>query len=529
MMGNGVGAAHEPLDGEDFAPSDWEPPVGFSGEMHGPPVPLEALPASLSQHAVSVAAAVKVPVDLIVAGELAAVAASAARRAEIAIGSTHVEPLNLYVMPVASPGERKPVAVREAIFPLEQEERRLIELALPTLNEARQTAAIGRKRIERLHSEAAKADDAGTRRRLAEEAATLEASLDALPIVEPSLIIDDATPEYLARALGEQGGRIFIASEEAGTLIGVAAGLYSKNGEANLDAILKAYDGGTIKVGRVTRDRVFVERPALSILVTAQPAILDKIAANGAFRGRGFVGRVAFVVPESMVGSRLYEDRAIDPVARARYAEILTAILRLPLPATASAIPRLRLDGAALAAWAAFADQVEREQAPGGRLVHVRDWASKHPGRVARLIGLFHLVLAFERGEDPFTTPIEAETAVAAWAIGDWLTEHALAAFSAMGTDSAEPLARKLLAWIRREGHRAFSLRDAYRVHRDVDRKEDFTPAIEILEGRGFVRPIVEPRREGPGRPRSPRWEVNPAVHRDSGDSGNSALGGLSS
>ena len=61
--------------------------------------------------------------------------------------------------------------------------------------------------------------------------------------------------------LAEQGGAVVMASEEAGTLFEIAGGKYAKDGAVRLDMLLKAYDGGEIDVGRVSRERSPVVRP----------------------------------------------------------------------------------------------------------------------------------------------------------------------------------------------------------------------------------------------------------------------------
>jgi uncharacterized protein DUF3987 len=218
----------------------------------------------------------------------------------------------------------------------------------------------------------------------------------------------------------------------------------------------------------------------------------------------------------------LYEDRCVDAIARNRYAQAIRGILALPLHPDRE-IPRLPIQGAALEVWREFADKLERQQASGGRLSGIRDWASKHAGRAGRIAGGVHLFAAVDERRDPFAPP-KAETVAAAWAIGEWLVEHALAAFSRMGSDLASSLARRLLSWLRRQEIREFSLRDAYRHHPDVERRELFAAVLEILADRGFIRALAIDDRSGPGRRPSPRYRVNPATHGRGRDSVNLAI-----
>src|SRR5262249_2751756 len=65
--------------------------------------------------------------------------------------------------------------------------------------------------------------------------------------------------------------------EEAGTLFAIACGRYSRDGGSNLDVFLKAYDGGQIDTGRMSRASVECSNPALSIVVTPQPIVLEQL------------------------------------------------------------------------------------------------------------------------------------------------------------------------------------------------------------------------------------------------------------
>jgi hypothetical protein len=264
-------------------------------------------------------------------------------------------------------------------------------------------------------------------------------------------------------------------------------------------------------MNRVTRASVIIDRPALTIALTAQPVVLDRIAEHAEFRGRGLLARFAFIMPASRVGERLYQDRPIAPVVRAAYAEAIRSILARPLGTTLVPPLRLRITGKALEVWSTYADAVEQAQADGGELCQVRDWASKHAGRVARIAGLFHLV----------THPtgaylISAETVAAAWVVGEWLQAHALVAFARMGSTPEQRRARDILKWIERRGLAAFSLRELHQAHRrTVDSPDALLPALRILEGRGFVRSQPAPPRSGPGRPASLRFLVHPALQTD--------------
>lgn len=262
------------------------------------------------------------------------------------------------------------------------------------------------------------------------------------------------------------------------------------------------------------RPTLMIDRPRLTIMVTPQPSVLDRLADHREFRGRGLLGRFAFVMPTSRVGQRKYQSTAsINEETRDAYTEAIKSMFD-------GKAEELALEGAACEEWAGFANELEAAQADGQRLAHVRDWASKHAGRVARIAGLLHL--AKRMSTDDRT--IAVETVTEAWSLGQWLIEHALAAFGRMTSDPATRQAKWILAWIRRHGLQTFTLRTLADHKRDVDKPGDFLPALEILEARHYIRRApAEPTPGKRGRKPSPTFNVNPQAYAEkSGNSENS-------
>jgi hypothetical protein len=115
----------------------------------------------------------------------------------------------------------------------------------------------------------------------------------------------------------------------------------------------------------------------------------------------------------------------------------------------------------------------------------------------------------------------------AAVRIARYLMPHAEAVPAVMSArdDSGEDDARYLLRWIERK----FSKRDAHQHgKRRFPKADAMDAALGELTARGYIRPLPTeaPR---PGRPASPRYEVNPAVcniEANEGRSHNSHNGG---
>lgn len=498
---------------QNASQGEWEPPLPFTAYAL-PAFPLEALPDALAGFVSEVAASVQVPLDMPALLGIGVIGAAASRSCRVQIGRTHAEPLNLYVAVTAEPGERKSGTMEAMTAVLRDAEREMVTRAGPEIEQAQEQQKMHEKRVAHLQDVATKGKGdaaAAARTELAELRASPAEKVPALP----RLLADDVTPEKLAELMAEQGGTLTIASAEGG-IFGILAGRYS-DGKANLDLFLKAHAGEEVRVDRKGSASVYIPSACLTLLLAVQPNVLSSLADTPEFRGRGFVGRFLYALPQTLVGGRMYQDRPVNAADRGRYTRAVRAMLDLPAAATPSqpgARHDLRIAGAALGVWKEYADEIERRQSPGGDLAELSDWASKLAGAVARIAGGFHLVENAGQG-CPWAVPISEANVERAWVVGEYLTEHAQAAYGQMQMSPGAALARRLLRWMDRTAQTAFTLREAHRAHQNVSgviSVQDLVPALSLLCERGYLR--EQPAKPTGGRPSSPAYEVNPALHR---------------
>lgn len=488
--------------------SEWSVPVPFTLSAL-PPFPTEALPEALAAYVSEVAATSQVPPDMPAMLALSVVGAAGARRCRVQIGRTHSEPLNLFCVVVMEPGSRKS-AVMDMTAPLRDYEAQLAQGAAPDIASAKARRAIEEKHLAHLQETAAKEKSSEQREKLTRQAGETAGSMTEVPAL-PRLLADDVTPEKAASLLAENGGALACMSAEGG-IFGLLAGRYSGKGDANLDVFLKGHAGDEIRVDRQGRAPDYIRRPALTIGVLVQPDVIASFEDNPSFRGRGLLGRFLYSLPPSLAGTRRYQDRGIDADAKRRYGRAIERILDLPDVGTEDD-PTLRHDllltGEALTRWAEHADAVEARQAAGEDLCGIRDWASKLAGAVARIAGGFHLI---ENAGGNWQHPLAPETVLAAWAVGEYLIPHALAAYGQMSADPGLMLARRILGWIERKKLTEFTLRECHQAHRSVSSPRDLEPALLVLCERGFLRLAETQLQEGGGRPKSPLYQVNPST-----------------
>jgi len=477
-------------------------PLGVS-ERFG--FPADALPEWLGHYVAAVSESSQTPTDLAGMAALSALSTALARKVRVQVTPDWSEPVTLWTMTVAAPGERKS-QVQSLIFePVHAYELALREASEPEIRRAKAEKQVAEKRATKLENDAAKS---GTPE---ETAAAVEARAyaESLQVPErPKLVTSDATPEAVEMLLAAQGGRIAVISPEGGILETIG-GRYSK-GVANLDSILKGHTGEPITVDRVGR-QAYIERPSVTFGLSVQPDVLSSAGERGEFRGRGFLARFLYAVPPSRVGFRSVEAAPIPPALRAAYTARMGALLGLAVPEDGVA---LTLAPEALQEVRSFMEQIEVRLRLENDLGGLRDWSGKLTGALVRIAGLIHLAAA----ADPVAAleaPISGDTMRRAISMADYLIAHAQAALGMAREDSgAAALAERFLAHVRNHAIEFLSVRDAYRALKV--RKREFEKALDLLEERGWVRVSGDERKPGkPGRPASAVVIVNPVVFLD--------------
>ena len=272
--------------------ADWPTAPHLPGPPDPDPLPLAALPPVLRAHVASVAAATQTPADLAALLSLAAVSAAIGGRVDVDVDARGWrEPANIYAAAILPPASRKSPVYSAMTTPLLAWERERVVEMTPSHRRARDRAEVAARAVESTIRAAA----AGKATVDEVEAARVQATEaeDAVPVI-PRILASDATPEALVRLMAEQGGRIALLAPEADPL-GIADGRYSESG-ARVDELLRAWSAEPIRVDRVGREPVHVERPALTLGLTMQPAALDALTHGRTMRGRGLWGRVLWAV-----------------------------------------------------------------------------------------------------------------------------------------------------------------------------------------------------------------------------------------
>ncbi|MCF8606789.1 DUF3987 domain-containing protein [Gordonia sp. HY442] len=393
-----------------------------------PSFPLAALPAAIRNMVEAVAEQTQTDPAMAGTSALSALSACTGGHAQIQIDAGWSEPLCLYTATIAGPGERKSAVQYAMIGPLLDVESKLAETGAGKRLEAETQKMIAQAEADRLRKTAANAGKDKADAVSSAVSAASQAEAITVPSI-PRLVADDITPEAAASVLAEQGGRLAIISAEGG-IFDTIAGRYS-NSIPNLDLWLKGHAGDPMKVDRKGREPEYVRSPALTLGLMIQPSVIAALSRQESFRGRGFLARILFAHPVSLVGRRKIGTAPVTAGIAAAYAGTVSE-LASGLVGWTSDPAIVQLSPEAGRAVTDLATEVEPTLAGQGELASLADWGSKYVGAVCRIAGLLHFA---EHGSEGYRAPVSIETMRAAIQIGNYFKACAVKVFAQMSMD----------------------------------------------------------------------------------------------
>lgn len=402
---------------ESVEPEQWGQPENFDSLKKPAPFPMQSLPPLLRDYLQAVSDYVQVVPEMAILPLLSVLSLCVQGKAVIKhTGNSHTEPLNLYTITVASPGERKSGSLKEFMKPIEDFQERYNKIHAPEVEEYRtEHAYLENKRAKALKT------DLQAAKTYAKQLASLEKKHELV------LNVSDATPEALAMEMYRQGGKIGIIDDE-GSVFDVLSGIYS-NGQANINIFLKAYDGANYTILRRTKENIELKNPLLTMGLMVQPEHFADAMNNRQFSGRGFIHRFLFSFPDSRAGHLKMTSPDIPPKLQKQYSDLINRLLRMP---STPDIPVIVCDKEAELLFSDYFSHLQKEIRDGGTFENLKEWASKQFGRALRIAGILHLC------EHEPTERLTGQTAMNSISIATWAENHALNALSGSASEPTE-------------------------------------------------------------------------------------------
>jgi len=395
----------------------WSAPSEISPYITSEPYPLHALPQIIREAVDEVQAFVKSPVALVACSALASISIVCQAHIDVERASELVGPTSLFLMAVASSGERKSSSDGHMSAPIKEYDIEQAAMMREEIKNYKAEQAAWQAKHDGIVSKIR------TLRGKAQSTEAMERDLLALQKKEPErprfphLLIGDATPEGLAIALTQEWPTGGIFSSEAGVILG-SHGMSSDSAMRNLGLLNVLWDGSTHRITRHTSDPIEIRGLRLTMAMQTQEQTLKEFftKTNGLARGIGFLARFLVAYPDSTQGTRMFSKALSAWPKLAKFHRRIAEILNMPIPKTEdhTLTPKLmRFSAEAKQIWIEFHDAIETELRQDGKLVDVRDVASKAADNAARLAALFQM---FTNGfGDVSAESIKSATSIAAW------------------------------------------------------------------------------------------------------------------
>lgn len=436
-----------------------------------PAFPVDALPDVVRNYVSAVAEHSQTAPDMAAVISLGVLAICLQGKYKIEGTPGYCEPLSLYTVVIAAPGERKSSVMRDMttfLYEYEQEYNKAHSMEI---------------------------------REMELELRQLQEQLEEIPERKPvRLFADDCSSEALTSLMAANNGVFSVISTEGG-IFDIMAGRYSN--KSNIDVWLKGHCGDAIYVDRMTREAECIMHPALSAILSIQPSVLDEIMSNTTMTGRGLIARFLYASPPSRIGSRVFRTQPIPPEITAVYRSLIFRLMALPIAGNAQTV---HISEKAFDLMADYFQEHKKFLVGEGQAIS--DWASKYIGAVLRIAGLLHCA---DMEDDK--TEVAASTMSRAIQIGKYFLAHSTYAYSMMGTDLTIQKAKFVLAKLKKKNVSVIKRSELFQMCRGkfFKKTEEIFPTLELLVGHGYIR-LEEPERQSVGRPADVKIIVNPAA-----------------
>ena len=458
----------------------------------GDAFPVDALGAVLGPASKAIARCCQV--SLAMAGQAVLGAANLVAQSHVDVKvDGRRKPISLFLGTGAESGDRKTSTDEAALAPVREAAEKLAEEAQPLIQEALAKLDVWQFERHRIKSD--------KKLSKTEKEARLK-DLGKAPVVppEPILTLEDVTVEGLRRAYREGRSSLGIFTNEAATFVNGWA-MSPEQQLKTAASLSQCWDGKAMEVARGGEDLVILRGRRLCVNLFMQPEILRSLLANKKLSDQGFLSRVLVSFPESLAGTRLYDDKGNieDDSEYADYKRAILSIALLPMPfkdkenLPGVLSPRtLALGTDAKKLWVIFYDAVENELAPGRKLAPVKAFAAKAAEHALRLGATFQFI----------SSPVSETIGVKAMSGGIQCARFYLneqLRLLALGEVPVElQMASELLAWLKarrqRTGESCFCTTEIYDTGPNgIRTKAKAAEALLALAEHGYIRPWSEP------------------------------------
>lgn len=444
------------------------------------PFPRDVFPEWIERYIDQVSLSTQTPREMSAMAAFTALSITTAKKFNIRIYDSWIEPLNTYLLTLMPPASRKSQVFKDMTQPIAdfQKELRTEMKSLIVKNE--HDIDIRERRIARLKRDLS---EPKKEQKLSDLENELNYEIEALEkmeqIKEPTFIADDVTPEVLETLLKDNDERMAIVSPEGG-LFSSMQGRYSD--KTSIDVYLKGHPAERLSSHRLSRSAVELEEPHLTVGIFAQPTVIQEVPKQ--FFDKGLMARFLFSMPVDNRGERQIRPKAKDPIITERYYNNLKTLMELQADGQ-----NITLSHEADMHVQLLQQEIEMRQGFREDLRdndNIESWAGKLVGQLMRLAGLIHMASVL----DDKDYIVQVETIEVIERLKDYFISHAKKAFNVSGVDEDVEDARYLLGRIidlQKDGK--LKRQDLWQmVKRRFGKSDQIEIPLSILIDRGYIK-----------------------------------------
>lgn len=358
----------------------------MSPELRSNPPPINSIPPAWIDVLLETHRHTRAPVSMLNSAILSGMAIACQSRIRVKLPSGSIVPVSLFMLTIASSGERKTAADSMILEPIRKFEESFTESKKQSYAKYKSETEIWALKQKVLQAKFEK-NCSQNKSTTAEEDAIKEheKSRPKLPKT-PKIIYTNATPEALAHGLYENWPSAALISDEADMIL---------NGHAARDLALlnKLRDGSTVTVDRRSQESFTVRNASLSASIMIQPGPFEKFLKNQGQEARsiGFFARCLITWAESTQGTRFISGiQDVNLKNLKAYQDRITKLLQDGYEHINDEPIILELSEKANSEYINFYNYIEGLLAEGQCFCDVRDAASKVVETTIRVSAIFH-------------------------------------------------------------------------------------------------------------------------------------------
>lgn len=472
--------------------------------------PIHCLPKVLKGYVEAVSEELQIPIAMVASGVLGVISVTNQGKYLVEGKEGWKEPVNLYILIIARPSERKSPTMVKIIKPLVEYEKEENERRKFDIRNSKDRMEMYENKLKNLKSSYGRKKE--KEEDIAQQIEVLNQEIDKLEVVNYlRLFVDDITPEALVSVMKENNEKIGMFSDEGG-IFSTLAGRYSNN-IPNIEIVLKAFNGTSVSVDRKGRETEKLDNPYLTILLFVQPIVVENMFQNSEFRGKGLCARFLYCYPQSKVGTRNVNSKPMSKEIEEKYIKLIKELLQVEAKETKI----LKLSTEAYILSQNFAEDIEIKL--GKELKPIEEWVGKFHGLVLRIAANLHIA----ENTDNDNLIISEQTMKEAIEIGLYYLENAKKVYKIAGVNEVAVKAKDMVKKLKEKHISGIQKKyDIFKATRKTayDKIDDSEEAFEYLLKNEYMR-IVEietaiKQNKEKGRPSDILIELNPKIFNDS-------------